>query len=280
MIRSDNHVHTQFSSDSEAPMETMVQKAIEQGLYSLCFTDHMDYDFPDLGNGMDFLFDVDLYFAEIDRLRQSYPSIALRYGIELGLKPNLKEMCHALTAAHPFDFVIGSTHLVDDFDPYYPQYWEDKTEKEGLRKYYETTLENMDVLSDFDVYGHIDYIVRYTPTQQKNREKGILEETCMKQYYEDTKDVIDEILKRLIAAGKGIEVNTAGLRYGCGHPHPREEILKRYRELGGEIITVGSDAHAPEQLSFAFELIPNLLRSCGFRYYTEFHNRKPKMLPL
>jgi histidinol-phosphatase (PHP family) len=280
MIRSDNHVHTDFSSDSDATMESVVQQAQAKGLSSLCFTDHMDYNFPDLGNGMNFLFDTDLYFREIARLEKKYPAILLRRGIELGLKPDLENRCKTLTGSHPFDFVIGSTHLVDNADPYYPAYWENKTQKEGLLRYYEMTLENIAAISDYDVYGHIDYIVRYTPTQQKNRESGIIDENYMKQCYLDTADIIDEILRQLILSGKGIEVNTAGLRYDMGHTNPREEILKRYRELGGEIISVGSDSHAPQHLAFAFERIPHLLRSCGFRYYTEFHKRVPKMIPL
>ena len=77
-----------------------------------------------------------------------------------------------------------------------------------------------------------------------------------------------------------LECNTAGYKYGLGHPHPQEEILKRYRELGGELLTIGSDGHAPEQLAFDFPKIPGLLKDCGFRYYTVFHERKPEFYPL
>ena len=92
--------------------------------------------------------------------------------------------------------------------------------------------------------------------------------------------MIDEIFHLLLAKGKGIEVNTAGIKYGLGHTNPQEKVLKRYRELGGEIITVGSDAHETKHLAYAFEGIPELLRKCGFRYYTEFRKRKPEMIPL
>lgn len=280
MTVSDNHVHTSFSSDSKTPMEEMLRQAIALGLPSICFTDHMDYDFPDLGNGMDFLFDAEEYFHELNRLSRLYPQISIRKGIELGLKPYLTERCNALTASHPFDFVIGSTHLVDDMDPYYPEYWDGKTEKQGLERFYETTLENIRAGIDFDVYGHIDYIIRYTPTQQDNRSKGILDEAYMERCLKETFDIIDEILRTLIENGRGIEMNTSGLKYGLGHPHPQEKILKRYRELGGEIITVGSDGHQPEHLAYDFEKVPEILRSCGFRYYTEFCGRKAEMVAL
>jgi histidinol-phosphatase (PHP family) len=122
--------------------------------------------------------------------------------------------------------------------------------------------------------------VRYTPTQKANRQKGLIDENYMNQCLRDTSDIIDEILKKLIEAGKGIEINTAGLRYGMGQTNPHEKILRRYRELGGEIISVGSDSHEPAQLAYAFDLVPRLLQNCGFRYYTEFSQRKPEMIPL
>lgn len=278
MIQSDNHVHTSFSSDSETPMEEMLKQGIRLGFSSICFTDHMDYDFPDLGNGMDFVFDAEAYLKELARLEPLYPQIQIRKGIELGLKPYLKERCNGLTSSLPLDFIIGSTHLVDDMDPYYPEYWEGKTEKQGIDKYYETTLENIHSGIDFDVYGHIDYIIRYTPTQHEYRKKGIIDEAYMEKSLKNSFELVDEILKALINSGKGIELNTAGLKYGLGHPHPHETILKRYRELGGEIITIGSDGHQPEHLGYDFGKVPELLRQCGFSYYTEFYQRKPKMI--
>lgn len=280
MIRSDNHVHTNFSSDSDTPMEDMLCCAIDKGLSSICFTDHMDYDFPDFGNGASFVFEPEEYFREIDRLETAYPHIEIRRGIELGLKPGLKEKCNSLTSSHPFDFVIGSTHLVDDFDPYYPQYWNGNTEKQGILRFYETTLENIRSGTDFDVYGHIDYVVRYTPTQQENRKKQVQDEAYMTQCLDHSFEIIDEILRLLIEKGRGIELNTAGLKYGLGHPHPHEKILKRYRELGGELITVGSDGHEPNHLAYDFGRVPDMLRACGFSYYTEFHGRKPEMISL
>ena len=128
MIRSDNHVHTSFSTDSDTPMEQMVLKGIELDLSSICFTDHIDYDFPDMGNGVEFLFDVDEYFAKLAALKESYPQFELRRGVEIGLKPDLTERCNALVHGYPFDFVIGSTHLVDNVDPYYPAFWEQYSE--------------------------------------------------------------------------------------------------------------------------------------------------------
>ncbi len=280
MIRSDNHVHTSFSTDSDTPMEAMVRRGIKLGLDSICFTDHIDYDFPDTGNGVEFLFEMEPYFEMLSCLQGKYLQFGIRRGVELGLKPDLAKRCNELIHAHPFDFVIGSTHLVDNVDPYYPSFWEQFSEKDGIRRYYEITMENIRTDTEFDVYGHIDYIIRYTPTQQKNRAQGIIDEVYMERCFRDSSDMIDEILHLLLSKGKGIEVNTAGIKYGLGHTNPQEKVLKRYRELGGEIITVGSDAHETKHLAYAFEGIPELLRKCGFRYYTEFRGRRPEMIPL
>ena len=98
--------------------------------------------------------------------------------------------------------------------------------------------------------------------------------------YEKFQDVIDEILKALIARGKGIEINTGGLKYGLGHPNPTEAILKRYHKLGGEIITIGSDAHAPEHVAYDFDKVPGILREAGFKYFTVFKKRQPEFFLL
>ena len=88
-------------------------------------------------------------------------------------------------------------------------------------------------------------------------------------------ELIDEILKNIIAKGKGLELNMAGLKYGLPYAHPHPDILKRYRELGGEIITVGADGHCPEHIAWDFDKANGILRACGFTYYTEFKQRKP-----
>ena len=133
---------------------------------------------------------------------------------------------------------------------------------------FEEELKNIIAHDCFDVAGHLDFVVRYGPNKN----------VCYS--YEKYRDVFDEILKVLVEKGKGIECNTAGFKAGLGHPHPTEAILKRYRELGGEILTLGSDAHVPEYVAYHFDQVGELLKGCGFRYYTVFKNRKPEFLPL
>lgn len=259
----DTHMHTRFSSDSEADIYDMVHAAVKSGVDGICFTDHMDFDYPcDLPES--FYFDPVVYFQEMSSVQAHFKdTFPIHIGVEIGLQPQLKDTLPKFTMSYPFDFVIGSSHLIHHMDPYYPEYFEGKTEDEAYLEYFEYILENLAIFDCFDVYGHIDYIVRYGPN--KNRFYS----------YEKFADVIDEILRTLLHKGKGIEINTGGFKYGLGHPNPTERILCRYRELGGEIITVGADAHKPEHAAYEFGKVPDILKNAGFKYYTVFKERKP-----
>lgn len=258
----DTHIHTHFSGDSTAALNTMIQSSISKNLDGICFTDHIDYQYPkdaDL-----FLFDISDYKKCLLEQQLAYQKhFPILIGVELGLQPQIADWNHHLITQHDFDFVIGSSHVVHGFDPYYSEYYEGKSEYAAYLEYFESILENIAVFDDFDVYGHIDYVIRYGPN--KNTEYS----------YKKYADVLDEIFRQLIEKGKGIELNTAGLKYGLGHPHPTENALARYRELGGEIITIGSDAHKPEHIAYDFKKVPAFLTDAGFSYYTVFEKRKP-----
>lgn len=261
----DTHMHCNFSGDSDALPEDMVASAKRKGLDGICFTDHLDLDYKEEPG----LFDLDLpaYYRKISELQKT-SDFPIRFGIEMGLQPHLAETHNKLIAEYPFDFVIGSSHVVNGIDPYYPSYYEGKTERQAYMEYFESILTNLAYDVDFDVYGHIDYVVRYGPNRNANYS------------YEAYQDVIDEILRTLLRKDKGLELNTAGFKYGLGHPNPTEAILKRYRDLGGEIITIGADAHKPEHVAYDFEKVPGILQEAGFRYYTVFRKRKAQFLPL
>lgn len=267
MILADYHTHTCFSGDSDALPEEQVKAALRAGLQYMCFTDHEDLDYPE--GDTPFIFDTEEYFKVMRSLQEQYHSkIALAIGVELGLQPHLINRLPDFAASRPFDYIIGSTHVVDGLDPYYPRYWKEGTEKEQYTRYFECTLKNIRAFDCFDCYGHIDYIVRYGPGKNRNYS------------YSQYQDILDEILKTLISRGKGIECNTAGFKYGLGHPNPEEGLIRRYVELGGEILTIGSDGHKPEHIAYDFHRLPELLKSCGVRYYTIFRNRKPEFIRL
>ncbi len=265
-VTADCHLHTAHSGDSDAPMESMIREGILRGLSTLCFTEHNDFDYPDSpdGPGSLFLLDTEAYLGELTRLREKYAGqIRVLFGVELGLQPHLSPRNADYSKSWDFDFVIGSSHVCRGRDPYYPSFYEGRTDREAYREYFESILENILACPDFDVYGHLDYTVRYGASRDRDYR------------FEEYGDIFDQILKALLEKGKGIELNTGGLKKGMRDMHPCIGVLKRYRELGGEIVTVGSDAHDAAHMADYFDRAGEALASCGFRYYTVFENRKP-----
>lgn len=263
MITSDLHMHTNFSNDSETPPEEMVKGAISKGLKTICFTDHYDKDI--YGGGVEEVIDTDRYFKVMEALREKYRDrITILIGIEIGLQPHLGPHYAELVRNRPYDFVVGSVHAIQGKDLYYNKaFFEIHTDEEGYRIILKEMLEDAKAIADFDVMGHIDYMVRYGTHQARDYS------------YAKFADEIDAILMYLIDHGKGIEMNMSGFKYGLGFCHPHPDIIKRYRELGGEIITVGADAHQPDHIAYDYYKAEDILKDCGFTYYTEFMERRP-----
>ena len=239
----DCHMHSSFSADSETPMEDMIQTAVDKGLTGICFTEHLDPDYPETPENLDFSLDIPAYRQRLFELADAFrDQISVNFGIELGLQPHLSESFSGLLKEIPFDFVIGSSHVVHGYDPYYPSYFEGRKESACYMEYFESILENIAAFDKMDG--------RY-------------------------KEILDEILRTLIRKNIGIELNTGGYHYGLGEPNPCVNVIRRYRELGGEIITIGADAHTPDKIAYAFDRAADVLRDCGFSYYTVFKNRQP-----
>lgn len=313
MITADYHTHTAFSDDSDAAPETMAARAVATGLKTLCITDHMDYLYPKRYAPETFVFDPDAYFAKLLPLRDAYRGrLEIRIGVELGLRnePGIRTACadyyKELAGKYPFDFLIGSTHILEEMDPYYPEYWETHRAEEGMQAYFKAILDNIDSYDMFQVYGHLDYLVRYLPQGAHGQMSGQGDNAGMGNATHETGDaashdpvssgsgtmsgrnyraadyidLLEPILKKLIHSGRGIELNTAGYKYGLPFAHPHMEVLKLYKQLGGEILTIGSDAHAPEHIAYDFARAGALLTELGFRYYTLYRGRQPVFLPL
>lgn len=263
MLQADYHLHSSFSSDSQASMESMIHEAIRRGMKTICFTEHHDIGYPENPDHLDFLLDLPSYKECFLQMKETYKQqIELCFGIELGLMPQTLNECREFAHRENFDFIIGSTHIIDAMDPYEPCYFETYPLKQGLQKYFEHILTNVSSFYDYCVYGHLDYAARYI--KDKNFQFS----------YKDYGDLLDEILQTIIENGKGIEVNTAGLKYGMSDPNPHHEILQRYLELGGEILTIGSDGHCPQHMAYDFQKIPEYLKHLGFQYYTIFREQK------
>lgn len=265
-IKADYHLHSHFSGDSDASMEAMILRAIGLGFTEMCFTEHMDLDYPVTAETPAGYFEVntDSYLFELLGYRQKYADrIKIRFGIELGMQPHLAAQNMRYANAYDFDFIIASTHVVRHADPYYPYYFEGRSDEEAYRDYFVETLANMKAFSDFDVYGHIDYVIRYGAAKDRDY--------C----YEKYQDLFEQMIHLLLTGEKGIEINTGGLRKGLREAHPCTQFLRRYREMGGEIITVGSDAHNPDDIGSDFDRAAQILKDCGFSYYCTFEKRTP-----
>lgn len=264
-IKTDFHIHSSNSTDSTEPMENMILRGIELGLKEICFTEHHDIDFPEDPNypgEVAFDLNVDSYLYELLGLRQKYESqINILFGVEIGVQPHLRRELAVFAKSHEFDFIIASTHLVNHKDPYYPTYFEGRDEEAAYREYFEEVRKSLDMFSNFDVWGHLDYVVRYGQSKDENYS------------YDKYKDVIDPILEKIIDMEKGIELNTGAIHHKLKELNPCKDILKRYRQLGGEIITVGSDAHNTARLAEGFDIAEQYLLDCGFKYYSTFEKR-------
>lgn len=270
MLQSDFHMHSNFSGDSKASLGHMIHGAVAKGLNTICFTDHNDPSFPYL-KGEEGMFDLDTnrYMECVQSTAELYKEqITICRGVEIGIQTHIYKELSDYVHKYPFDFVIGSSHLCLGTDPYQPSFWEGRSLKDSLLLYFEDIQQNVHSFTDYDVYGHLDYIVRYAPNLNADFR------------FSDYSDILEDILKTIIDNGKGIEANSAGFRHGLNAPNPCIDILKLYRSLGGEILTTGSDAHKPEDIAYGYERLEPLLHQCGFKYYTVFKNRKPEFIKI
>ena len=264
----DLHSHTHFSDDCSYQMEEMIKGAIKNNVTTLCFTDHMDHDY---GNcDYDYVFDVDDYLKTIKELKEKYEGqIKLLAGVEIGMQPQLIDKIHTIMPLDVFDFIIMSIHTAKGLELHEGNFYKDKTAKKAFRDYYEDLYTCVSEFDDFDIVGHVDIINRYT---------RFLENSEID--FSDYDDLIIKILKKIIEKGKGIEVNTSGTRYGLPSFHPSPKILKLYKDLGGKIVTFGSDAHVPKHTGFGYDEVLDMLRELGFEYITTFENREKTFIKI
>lgn len=263
----DFHIHTCMSADSEADIDKVIQHAIWLGMTHLCITDHHDIDYKD--GDLIFLLDAPQYYQTLLKYREKYKNkINLLIGIEMGFQPHIKKEVDEFLSSIPLDFVIGSSHVINGVDPYYEAIWKKYSVEQVMQMYFEDIAANLEVHNNFDVYGHLDYAIQYA--KEKDKEYS----------YSKYKDIINNILRKIIKMGKGIEVNSSGLRKGLRSTLPCFEIIEQYYKMGGKIITVGSDAHTPKDVGADFAKVKELLLKAGFQYYNIFIERKPVKIPL
>jgi len=268
----DYHVHTEFSDDSDYPMENVVKDAIRLGLDEICFTDHVDYGVKVYwDSGKEILYrdgsplanvDYPRYVEKIQELQRSYKGqIRIKQGLEFGMQRHTIPEFAALFDRYPFDFILLSVHQVMNQEFWTQDFQRNRTQKEYNECYYEELLYLVSHYSDYSVLGHIDLIVRYDKL-------GVYP-------FDKVRSYVEEILKTVIKEGKGIEINTSSHRYGLKDSTPSKEILQLYYKLGGRILTIGSDSHKPEHLGAYIGETKTLLKSIGFETFCTYDKMQP-----
>ncbi|WP_373899448.1 histidinol phosphate phosphatase [Haloimpatiens sp. FM7315] len=248
----DTHMHTKFSTDSKMIINDAVNFANKLKL-GVTITEHMDLKFPIKDK---FVFDVGEYFNKYDKYRKQ----GVLLGVELGMRMDCIEENRELQKENDFDYVIGSLHLVRNIDVYEEALYKGRAKKEVYEEYLKAMLQCVEVYDFVDSIGHIDYISRYARYDDTEL------------YYEDYKYLIDEILEKIIENEKVIELNTRRL----GNEKSQKElkkIYKRYYELGGRYITLGSDAHTEVNIGRNFDIALGMARDCNLKI-VHFEKRK------
>ena len=267
----DCHFHTEISRDSTAPWFDMVMAEYNAGVRRLCVTDHCDtVDWKTMEIWEPCRSVARREKEMLEAYRDRLPAdLELRLGMELGEAHLHPEMVEELTGPDWLDFILGSYHITEQFGDYHGLDYSDPDFRRTLWEIYLTDLQRVADMDFFDVMAHIGYWRRYAWQQ------GVDEALTLEKYG----DRVEHLLKTLVKNGRGIEINCSGLRDGCG-PFPSEEILRLYRQLGGEIITVGSDAHRVADAAKCLDQGLEILRNCGFRYVALFTRHEPEFFPI
>ena len=240
----DSHVHTEFSADSEMKAADALREAAKQGL-GLVFTEHLDYDFPSAGTE-EFIFDPEAYWTKYEPLRADG---TLSLGVEMGMMASAREKNAAFLRRVPFDFVLASIHFLDVKDLYYPETFEGREKGEMYHEYFTVMRDEIYAHPFINTLAHIDYIARNAPFDNPEISYG--------EFTED----IDAVLRALIETETAIEINTRRLSV----PRAIKElapVYRRYHELGGRYVTIGSDAHVPEGVGRCYDRAREL--ACAF----------------
>lgn len=267
----DYHVHSAYSDDSQYPMEDIVRDAIQMKMQEICFTDHVDYGIkPDWSEIKDMAHqnralnvDYPRYFQELNDLQKKYQDhITIKKGLEFGIQSHTIQRFENLYQQYDLDFVILSIHQVNDQEFWTYEFQKGKTEKEYYQAYYEEMYHVVTQFHHYSVLGHMDMLKRY---DDKDGYRA----------FDEHRDIIEKILKVVIQDGKGIELNTSSVRYGLDDTMPSRDILRLYYELGGRILTIGSDSHEPAHLGAYIEEMKTMLKEIGFREFCTFEKMQP-----
>lgn len=257
----DFHLHSKLSFDASEDMLSFCEQAAQMGMQEICFTEHVELD-NIYANDWDGTVDYAEYTRQIEVARSRYPGLLIRQGLEVGLQPHTTRATSEHLRGQKLDFVIASQHVSRRGDPYSnKEFYSGLTLKQVVAGFLEETCECLSAFDDFDVVGHLSYVTLFAPEPEPVE-------------YADYADILDEILKSVVARGKGIEINTTSY-YFYDAPMATLSTLKRFRELGGEVVTIGSDAHYVVAMGHKYDQALEVLRAAGCEYVCTFAERQP-----
>ncbi len=265
----DYHLHSTHSGDGKVPDRVQAMSALLKGVEEICFTDHLDVNFP-LAKHLDFEVDIPTYQEDILSIQKEFADrLTVKWGIEVGMQQDEAVMAETNRRLEgwAFDYMIASVHCNPGHDYHLSASWKGKTRQEVLKTYIALLKYGAQRMDRFSCLGHLTYYARYSP----------LPDPMM--VYGDAPDEIDDLFRWLIQTGHGIEVNTS-VYDTMGFFLPDLDIVSRYRALGGEIITLGSDSHNAMRIAANFEAGQEMLKTAGFRYVCTFDQMKPQFRPL
>ncbi|MDR0696446.1 MAG: histidinol-phosphatase HisJ family protein [Christensenellaceae bacterium] len=261
----DTHTHSLHSHDGHENIFDMVEQAKKIGCSYLAITDHLDLDYLFCSTATERQLDMDSYFKDFKAVVKN-AGLELAFGVEVGYSNKSENLYENKISSFPIDVVINSVHTLNDIDLYHFLPNQQPAEKKHLFiDYLNAILCSIKAQYKYDVVGHIGYISRYVTY----KEKYLL--------FDDTRDLIDQILKTIIQLNKTIELNT-NVKTLPFNTLPEPQIIERYRELGGENITFGSDAHTLNRIGDGYYKACAIARACGFKYWTVYLNRTPKKI--
>lgn len=260
--RMDYHLHTLHSSDGRQSMQELCESMVRQGVQEICLTEHIDPGHP--WPEMDVPPIWDVWFQEIQSMRQQFPSLTIRAGVEIGDNPACRQQIQQQVAAWDFDFRLLSLHMVNGMDCYEnPQYFSGKTRDQAYREYAEAKAESVLKWTEFDSVANIGYVAKYSAYTGEERPLR----------YRDAPDAFDAILRHIIDHDKCLEINASGYAT-TGDTLPHTSIVQRYIDLGGECFTFGSDSHQQDRNYQNVERAKEHIRSLGGKYQASFCQRK------
>jgi histidinol-phosphatase (PHP family) len=261
----DYHVHTEFSVDCKIPMAVQCEAAIAAGVTEIAFTDHLDHEPTDPGYGY---YRPDDFFAAVERCREAYGDrLTVLAGVEIDFNERIASDVEAFVSRYSYDFIIGSVHYGEDGAIIFQDYFHGREWDDVYRPYLER-LKMAARTGWFDTLGHIDLPKRYAPIDKRTYDPL--------RY----KDGLQDLFRVLIEQKVAFEINTSGLRQTPKTSMPGPAIVRWYAEAGGELITTGSDSHAPQHIGSGIPETLNMLELCGITSLASFRNRKRTQRPI